>query len=677
MTEQGLTIMQFDLLFKNSKEAVLFIEKVGHEFYVVYANDVAKSMIDLDEITGKKLDELIPTNQFEYSREKYNEAIYTNEQINFDHYIYTSSQVKKFDTTIIPAVSEERKCFLEIKKEIVVDRSFDDRYLFMRSLSLNSELSTMILSNDGRLLEANNTFLNMFNLDISTIRWQKIYDLPLIDMNNIEELKSYILQSANGESLSAKMLTFIDQEGRLRHFVATFTPLYQDNIEVVAIFIVLQEITPYITQHQELESVVNSLNNFKRALDIAADVSITDANGIIIDVNERFVERTCYRREELIGNTHRIVGSRQHSLEFYSNLWGTITKGEVWHGEICNRTKYGVPYWVDTTIIPLLDEKGKIYQFLAIHFDVTEKKRMFTELRNIERMFKMINENTNDLIVITNEDGIILYASNAYDKKLGYTNEELIGQFYSKVLSSESVEIWNDELLTVEQNMSSKIELIHKTKNGDTVWTECNYTVVKDYLNNRGTQIIMVAREITERKEFENKLLFLAYHDSLTQLPNRRYLQKKIPRILDDAKFRKESVAIFYVDGDNFKVVNDEFGHDVGDEFIKQFGHALSKSVRNHDLVARMGGDEFAIILTGLARNEVKRLEQIEQIIQRIRKNLKAGWTIKDHHFTPTASMGIAFYPDHGEHLNELLECADHALYEIKGVSKNSYKVCE
>src|SRR5690606_33539196 len=98
-----------------------------------------------------------------------------------------------------------------------------------------------------------------------------------------------------------------------------------------------------------------------------------------------------------IGNTHRIVGSRQHSLEFYSNLWGTITKGEVWHGEICNRTKYGVPYWVDTTIIPLLDEKGKIYQFLAIHFDVTEKKRMFTELRNIEHMFKMINENTNDL----------------------------------------------------------------------------------------------------------------------------------------------------------------------------------------------------------------------------------------------------------------------------------------
>lgn len=677
MTEQGLTIMQFDLLFKNSNDIVLFIEKVGHEFYVVFANDVAKSMFNSGQIVDKKLDELIPTNQYEYFIERYNDAIFTKEQINFDHYIYTSSQVKKFDTTIIPASTKERECFLEIKKEIVVDRSFDDRYLFMRSISLNSDLSTMILSNDGRLLEANNTFLNAFNLDISTIRWQKLSDLPLIDLNNIDELKSYILQSAKGESLSSKMLTFIDRDGQVRNFVATFTPLYQDNIEVVAIFVVLQEITPYITQQQELESVVNGLDNFKRALDIAADVSITDTDGVIIEVNDRFVQKTCYSREELIGNTHRIVGSRQHSQEFFSNLWGTIIKGEAWHGEICNRTKYGVPYWVDTTIIPLFDENGKIHQYLSIHFDITEKKRMFTELRNIEHMFKMINENTNDLIVITNEDGIILYASNAYGKKLGYTNEELIGQFYSKVLSNESVEIWNDELLAVEQNMSSKIELIHKTKNGDNIWTECNYTVVKDYLHNRGTQIIMVAREITERKEFENKLLFLAYHDSLTQLPNRRYLQKKIPRILEDAKARKESIAIFYVDGDNFKVINDEFGHDVGDEFIKEFGHALSKSVRNHDLVVRMGGDEFAIILTGLARNEVKRLEQIEQIIQRIRKNLQLGWTIKDHLFTPTASMGIAFYPDHGEHLNELLECADQALYEIKGISKNSYKVFE
>lgn len=676
MTEQWLTNRQFDMLFKNSEDIVLFVEKVNEEFHIVFANDVAHSKLNLEKLAGKNLIELLPAHEYDYSIEQYNKAISAKRQINFHHYFYCSSEVSKFETSIIPVITEERHYFLEIKKEMI-DQNVDDQYLFMRSISLNSFLSTVILSTDGRLLDANSLFIDEFNLDLSTMRWQKFHELPFVHLKNKTELNGYIQQSAKGDRLSSQLLEFIDQGGQVRNFVGTFTPLFQDSNEVTGIFIVLQEITSSISQQQKYETVTNGSFNFKRALDIAADVSITDKNGVIIDVNDRLIKKTGYRREELIGNTHRIVGSRQHSKEFFSNLWGTIVKGEAWHGEICNKTKFGVTYWVDSTIIPLFDGDGEIQQYLSINFDITEKKRMFTELRNIEHMFKLINENTNDLIVITNEDGIILYASNAYEKKLGYTKKDLIGQFYSKVLSNESVAIWNDELLTVEQNLSSKIELIHETKSGETIWTECNYTVVKDYVHNRGTQMIMVAREITERKEFENKLLYLAYHDSLTQLPNRRYLQKKSLRIIEEAKSRKESVAFFYVDGDNFKRVNDQFGHDIGDEFIKQFGQALAKSVRNQDLVVRMGGDEFAIILTGLARNEVKRLEQIEQIIERIRNSLKTGWTIKNHLFTPTASMGIAFYPDHGEQLVELLECADQALYEVKGVSKNSYRVFE
>lgn len=147
--------------------------------------------------------------------------------------------------------------------------------------------------------------------------------------------------------------------------------------------------------------------------------------------------------------------------------------------------------------------------------------------------------------------------------------------------------------------------------------------------------------------------------------------------MIKDAKILKQSVAIFYIDGDNFKNVNDQYGHDVGDEFIKQFGSALVKSVRQHDLVVRIGGDEFAVILTGLARNEEKRKEQTLQIVNRIRNNLKVGWTIKEELFTPTASIGISYFPDHGEELTELLDCADQALYEIKETSKNSYKIFE
>ncbi|NLY80203.1 MAG: diguanylate cyclase [Lysinibacillus sp.] len=466
-------------------------------------------------------------------------------------------------------------------------------------------------------------------------------------------------------------LEYFEKNSDLRKYRFSVLPIIHNDSNYLLVFAKKIPIESNVEKELRLS---NGLSNFKRVIQSAAEISITDTEGTIIDVNDQFVERTGYSREELIGNNHSIINSRYHTDEFFNNLWSTVLNGEIWRGEICNRTKHGTLYWVDTTIIPLFDENGNIHQIISVNFDITEKKRMLTELRNVERMFRMITENTNDLIVITNEDGIILYVSNAYERKLGYKEDELIGQFYTKTLSKESKEIWNNELLNIEFSANSKIELIHESKDGKQLWTECNYTAVKDYIRNRGTQIIMVAREITERKEFENKLLFLAYHDSLTHLPNRRYLQKEFPYIIEKAKSLKQSIAVLYVDGDNFKAVNDRFGHDVGDEFINEFGKSLSRSVRSNDLVVRIGGDEFVIVLTGLDRNEVKREEQVKQIIYRIHEVLKIGWTINDHLFTPTASIGVAFYPDHGVKLNDLLECSDKALYDIKMDSNDKFK---
>lgn len=136
-----------------------------------------------------------------------------------------------------------------------------------------------------------------------------------------------------------------------------------------------------------------------------------------------------------------------------------------------------------------------------------------------------------------------------------------------------------------------------------------------------------------------------------------------------------ESLAVLYVDGDNFKRVNDQFGHDVGDEFIIQFGKALMKSVRANDLVVRMGGDEFAIVLTGLVRDKIKRKHQVKHIIGRINENLKQGWLISKQTFAPTASIGVAFYPDHGASLEKLLSSSDKALYNAKTTSIKNYTI--
>lgn len=669
MSLQSFSKVQFELLFENSKDLVYFMEKDGEDYRYVHLNKSSAQLLSASVI-GKTIAEVMKPSDCETITNNYHLALEKKGQVSYEDYIYFLSEFKKYETTVIPIFDDNRTFILAITKEIAFDRDLEDKYLFMRSVFFNRFLSTVLVSNDGRLLEANPQFLKDFNLELEEVQLKNLLDLPFTSIDG--QLEYYLDKAYRGKGFSSKLLTFIDKDDNQRGFTATFSPLFQDE-KVVAVFIILQEVTQFIEQEKELRMTYNGLSNFQFAMNSVAEIVIMDQNCGILDVNDRFIQQMGYTREEMIGNTLEIVESRTHSKEFFDNIYSAVQKGNIWRGEICNRKKNGALYWADATFIPFFDEEGHVKQYINVYYDISEKKRMMTELQNIEHMFKLITENTNDLIVVTNEDGIILYVSRAFTSKLGFQKEELQGQFYTKVLSPESKTKWNEELFGIIKSKDSKIDLIHQSKAGENFWMECNFTVVKDHLRHQGIQIIMVAREINDRKEIENQLSFLAFHDSLTQLPNRRYLQNEFPRILEDSSLSSESLAVLYVDGDNFKKVNDQFGHEVGDEFIIQFGKALTRSVRGNDVVARMGGDEFAIILTGLAQEKNKRKYQVKQIVERINQNLQQGWFISKQLFAPTASIGISFYPDHGSSLEKLLSHSDKALYGVKMSTKNSY----
>lgn len=418
----------------------------------------------------------------------------------------------------------------------------------------------------------------------------------------------------------------------------------------------------------ELNMVVNELADVKYALDQSTILAITDHKGIILRANEQFCRISKYERSELIGNDHRILNSGYHPKSFFKEMWSCIRSGQVWRGEIRNCAKDGSYYWVDTTIVPFKNQAGEIYQYLSIRSDITARKQMEDELKRSEEKYRIIAENTSDIISIINLDGEFLYLSPSHKRVWEHTvpDEEIHNLFEWIVEDDRDIFAY-----AIQHAFSTRkeymVECRINTQRNDVIWTESKINPIMDEEGNV-TRLLLITRDVTDRKQSEETIHHLAYHDALTDLPNRRMYVQQLSKEMMQAKRFQSSLAVLFLDLDRFKDVNDSFGHDVGDMLLIEASKRLQACLKPGDVVARLGGDEFTIMQNQLLdRNEATALA--EQIMYQLQRPFE----LDGHVFNVSCSIGIALYPQDGDNPEDLLKRADTALYTVKSRGKNGY----
>jgi PAS domain S-box-containing protein len=238
------------------------------------------------------------------------------------------------------------------------------------------------------------------------------------------------------------------------------------------------------------------LSDIKTALDHSAIVAVTDPRGRVIYVNDKFCEVSKYSRAELLEQNRHIIDSGFYSAELTHNFWATITAGNVWRGELCNRAKDNSIYWVDTTIVPYFDEENKPYQYVAILYDITAHKSTEEQLRH---QTDILEQTYDSIFRWSLEQGITYWNKNA-ETLYGYTEAEAVGQISHELLKTEHPAPLNAFLEQLKERGKCEGELRHTTKNGEKIWVESRHLLAHDA--DGKMVVIETSRDITKRKEY-------------------------------------------------------------------------------------------------------------------------------------------------------------------------------
>ena len=332
--------------------------------------------------------------------------------------------------------------------------------------------------------------------------------------------------------------------------------------------------------------------------------------------------------------------------------------------------KDGATRWVEVSV-SLMEFEGE-QATLGTAYDITERREMIDRLRVSEQRHRLLADNASDVIWTMDLGGRFTYISPSVEKLRGYTVAEVMQQTMAEVLTPDSLATFTLSFAQAVEAMSRgepfptmRAEVEQPCKDGSTVWTEVTASGIIDEAG-EFVGILGVSRDITERRRAALRLQHMAQYDLLTDLPNRALLMDRLGLALSAARRGSHAVAVMFLDLDRFKPVNDAYGHAAGDELLRAVAGRLRSLLRAEDTVARVGGDEFVVLLP-----RAQSVAEVVHVAEKVRASLAEPYIVAGHRVRISATIGLALFPEHAAEPNALTRCADAAMYAAKSAGRD------
>jgi len=372
---------------------------------------------------------------------------------------------------------------------------------------------------------------------------------------------------------------------------------------------------------------------------------------------------------DVLGKSDFDIYPQELAEKFFADDQLVIQTGEP----VLNREEYifdekQQKRWLLTSKLPLRNHEGRIIGLVGIGRDITDRKQAEEEAQRERAFFDRLVETAPEGIAITDTQGRVMRVNTEFMRMFGYGVDEAVGQFIDDLVAPPArQEEAKAMTISVGQGETNFLETVRRRKDGSFI----DVSIIAAPVLIAGKQVANYAiyRDITERKQLEQKLEEVATHDSLTGLPNRRLLLDRFTVAAALAHRNKSRLVVMSLDVDKFKSINDTLGHDAGDQVLKVIGTRLTGTVRAIDTLARVGGDEFisVMMVTG-------HMEGTNAIAQKILDSFAEPLSIAGHELHLSTSIGIAIYPEDAEDLETLTKKSDAAMYYSKDHGRNQFK---